>query len=122
MTLNHLNLPVPDVAAASAFFTRFFGFEPEPSKGATSLAVLRDASGFVLVLMPLPATSSAAYPKAFHVGFICATPAEVEQKHQQLVAAGFNSHQGPALMRDSFVFYFQALGFLLIEVSATVAQ
>lgn len=120
MTLNHLNLPVPDVAAAGAFFTTFFDFVPESSKDASSLAVLRGPGGFVLALMPLPA-GAAAYPKAFHVGFGCATPAEVEAKHQQLVAAGYSAHQGPRPMRDSFVFYFQALSFLLVEVSAPTA-
>jgi catechol 2,3-dioxygenase-like lactoylglutathione lyase family enzyme len=50
MQLNHLDLPVPDVAATAAFFTDHLGFTLLDMRGNAGLAVLQGDGGFVLVL------------------------------------------------------------------------
>jgi catechol 2,3-dioxygenase-like lactoylglutathione lyase family enzyme len=121
MQLNHLNLPVPDVARARRFFEDSFAFTCTESKGDDALVVLRGPDNFLLVLMPLPETPLPAYPKAFHIGFMCATPEEVQRKYEQLLATNVPVEQPPRNMRDTYTFYFQALDFLLVEVSAPAA-
>ncbi len=55
MTLNHLNLAVPDVPAAAAFFAKYFGLHLLEGKGQPSLiAIMEDDAGFVLILSNFP--------------------------------------------------------------------
>ena len=116
MKLNHLNLPVPDVAEARQLFENFFDFQPVAAVSNDKLAVLHGSDGFVLVLMQQASVAAEAYPKAFHLGIGCDSPAEVLAKHAQLLAAGLVGPQPPRDMHGSFAFYLQAFGFLLIEV------
>lgn len=118
MKLNHLNLPVPDVAAARQLFETYFDFRPDSAAPASAgLAVLYGADNFVLVLMRLGAAEAGAYPKAFHTGFICETSEQVRAKYEELRAGGIDMLHEPRELRGSLVFYFQALGGLLFEVS-----
>lgn len=48
MSLNHLNLTVPDVQQTRDFFEKYFGFRLLSDQG--NLVVLSDESGFVLTL------------------------------------------------------------------------
>ena len=49
MSLNHLNLTVPDVAVSREFFETYFGFRCLLDRGR-ALVVLTDESGFILSL------------------------------------------------------------------------
>ena len=49
MQLNHIDLPVPDVAAATAFFVDGFGFTLAEQRGKDGMAILT-RPGMVLVL------------------------------------------------------------------------
>jgi catechol 2,3-dioxygenase-like lactoylglutathione lyase family enzyme len=116
MQLNHLNLVVPDVAAARQLFERHFGFRHQLTRGANALAILEGRDGFVLVLAH--GAPPVQYPKPFHIGFFCATREEVQAKHTELQVAGLPLEMEPRMVHGSFGFYFTALeGSLLIEVA-----
>jgi catechol 2,3-dioxygenase-like lactoylglutathione lyase family enzyme len=100
MTINHLNLVVPNVAEATHFFTSYFAFTR--AGGDDALAVLANAAGFTLVLM----RGKDAYPKAFHIGFMLTGPALVDDLHAKLHADGLKLPEAPKKIRDSYGFYF----------------
>lgn len=118
LSLNHLNLPVRDVAGLRAFLVRHFAFEEIATRGRDALVVLRGADGFALNLMR--AADDAAYPRNFHVGFYVDTPAEVQAKHDELRDAGASLGDVETLARGGFgsvTFYCEAPGGVLVEVS-----
>ncbi|MFA6056754.1 MAG: VOC family protein [Taibaiella sp.] len=119
MKLNHLSVAVPDVAAATAFMEKFFGFETENIKGNNVIAVLRGKDNFVLVLTTLRQGES-AYPSDFHFGFILDTEAEVLLKYEQLIAEGIEVPRAPAKIRNSYAFYFHMPGGIMMEVSCSL--
>lgn len=118
MQLNHLNLPVEDVAASRRFFEQYFGFETIDTKGDDMLAVLSGSDGFSLVLMAnsFNRKGNAAYPDAFHIGFLLGTKEEVTALYNRLLSGGVPV-QEPGSRRGVFGFYFHAPGPILTEVS-----
>jgi catechol 2,3-dioxygenase-like lactoylglutathione lyase family enzyme len=120
--MNHINLPVDDVAGARAFFETWFGFTCIEMKGDGLIAVMHGTDGFVLVLMSTKFNVEAgqAYPSAFHVGFLLPTRHAVEEKHAELMQGGVPVGMGPKNMRGVFGFYFTAPGSILIEISSDV--
>ncbi len=68
MKLNHLNLSVPDVSAASQFFVDYFGLNVG-KKISDVMIILEDDDGFVLNLQHFK--REVKYPDflGFHVGF-----------------------------------------------------
>src|SRR5580692_6558335 len=101
MNLNHLNLPVKNVAEARQFFTTWFDFTCSDSKPNDTLAVLTGADGFILVLMNqhLNEQGNHTYPDAFHIGFYLAGESEVMDMHRKLQAGGIVIEQAPQRMR-----------------------
>ena len=72
MILNHINLTVTDVRAASAFLERYFGLRS--TGGNAGMAFLTDDSGgFVLSLMKAGKATAVEYPGTFHIGFFVAS-------------------------------------------------
>ncbi|QGZ39007.1 catechol 2,3-dioxygenase-like lactoylglutathione lyase family enzyme [Pseudoduganella flava] len=110
MRLNHLDLPVPDVAAATDYFVRGFGFEPV--HGGPRMAVLLGADGFALVL----SHGEPRYPDGFHIGFLQPSDEAVHTAHSRLAAAGIAA---PAPQRHDGVlqFWCTAPGGVTIEIS-----
>ena len=87
MHLNHLNLPVSDVAAAQSFFQQMLGFSLVRA-GGDALAILDDGHGTTLVLMNVGRLNAGQdgnqppdYPAGFHAGFIVDSRAEVDAVH-----------------------------------------
>lgn len=122
MRLNHVNLVVEDLDGAQGFFRRSFGFGLLDRKG-DAVAVMNDGQGFTLVLSNVRAFGGEVpvrYPEGFHVGFILETQEEVDRAHGRLVADGADIGREPRSMRDSYGFYFEALGGILFEVSCPV--
>ena len=119
MHLNHLDLSVPDVAAAVAFFESAFGFCLLQTKGRDGMAILRGDAGFVLVLTR---AAEAVYPKTFHIGFLEASEDAVHAAYARMTAAGIDVPSPPARMRDVLGFYCQVPGGILVEVSCRAAQ
>ena len=122
MKLNHLNLPVENVAEARQFFEQYFGFRTFETRGDNLLSVLLDEHGFTLVLMAnsFNRHGNSSYPDAHHIGFLVATKAEVEGIYDKLNAGGIPLEQSPSNMRGVYGFYFHAPGNILTEVSCAL--
>jgi catechol 2,3-dioxygenase-like lactoylglutathione lyase family enzyme len=116
MRLNHLDLPVPDIAATRDFFETWLGFTHDQTLGQDGLAILHDDSGLVLVLSRLQRRGAQAFPATFHIGFHLESEAAVRALHQRLHAGG-HAHDGPAHQRGAYSFYFIAPGDILVEVA-----
>jgi len=112
MQLNHLDLPVPDVAATADFFVRGFGFAQLFQRGG-EMALLRDDDGFALVL-----TRSAAprYPDDLHIGFLQPSDAAVHDVHRRLCEAGIDA-PAPFVAHGCLQFWMEAPGGVRIEIS-----
>lgn len=114
MQLNHLDLSVPDVAAASAFLVRHFGFTLLQTRGRHGMAVLAGDGGVVLVLTR---NGAATYPKTFHIGFLLDDPAAVATKHTELADAGVAGLSALQQLRGAPGFYCQTDWGILLEVA-----
>lgn len=119
MNLNHVNLPVKDVAASSIFFEQYFDFKCIEKKGDNLIAVLQGKDGFTLVLMAdsFNRNSAAVFPDAFHIGFLVNSKAEVNDIYHRLLAGGFAADKSPANIRGGYGFYFNAPGNILTEIT-----
>ena len=83
--------------------------------------MLADRAGFTLVLSDVRrfgGETPVRYPDGFHVGFLVATPEEVDRAYQRLAPALSIDH-APRNLRGGYSFYFTALGGILFEVSST---
>ncbi len=122
MNLNHINLSLPDVNAARAFFEDYFGFKCTDVKLNDTLSVLTGENGFVLVLMSerLNQNGNHSYPDAFHIGFYLGNDAEVISMFHRLKDGGIDVTQQPQKIRKTFGFYFTFQN-ILIEISCVIA-
>lgn len=117
MRLNHLDLQVPDVAATRDFFEAHLGFRCEATKGKDALCILRDETGFVLVLSVHRKDGPTEYPSAFHIGFLLDSEEAVHAQYARMTAAGVHLPNPPEKRRGALLFYFHAPGGVLVEVS-----
>jgi catechol 2,3-dioxygenase-like lactoylglutathione lyase family enzyme len=117
MQLNHLDLPVPDVAATAAFFTAHFGFRLCETRGNNGFALLQGAGGFLLVLTRRRAEATQNFPDTFHIGFLVDSEAAVHAAHARLQAAGVAGLPAVSFQRGATLFYVHAPGGVLVEVS-----
>ena len=113
MKLNHIDLPVTDLAAASDYFQRGFGFERIPA-GADGMAILRGEDGFALILQQ---AEKADYPPSFHIGFLQPSDDAVHAAYQRIADAGLPLPPAPAVSYGCLAFWCQVPGGVLIEVS-----
>ena len=128
MTLNHLNLTVPDPSETSAFLAKYFGLQPRG--GNLGIQMLNDDRGMVLTLIKArpedrvegaagkPAAAAAGsvrYPSSFHIGFIQPSREGVDEINRRLRDDGFPV-DAPAHLHGSWTFYFTAPGGFTIEV------
>lgn len=114
MHLNHLDLSVPDVAAAVSFFETGFGFSLLQTKGRDGMAIMNGSGGFVLVLTR---AAEPYYPKTFHIGFLQPSEEAVLAAYARVIAAGIDAPNPPSSMRGSLGFYCNVPGGILVEVS-----
>jgi catechol 2,3-dioxygenase-like lactoylglutathione lyase family enzyme len=117
MRLNHVNLAVPDVAKTRAFFEQFFGLRCTETKGQDVLSVLRDESGFILILSNFQKDVTPAYPRDFHIGFIQETNAQVTAIHERMKSAGVEA-PAPKHAHGSWGFYVTAPAGISVEVAS----
>jgi catechol 2,3-dioxygenase-like lactoylglutathione lyase family enzyme len=121
MRLNHLDLHVPDVAAARDFFVDIFGLTVVETRGQDGLAILNDDAGLELILSrPIEkfggADTLTAGVNTYHVGFILPERDQVDAVYQRLVAAGFEAWHEPRAIRGGWLFYAMGPGRILVEV------
>jgi lactoylglutathione lyase len=123
MTLNHLNLTVPDPLATSAFLAKYFDLRP--GGGNAAIQMLNDDHGMVLTLFkarpedlaatPDDAAPRVRYPSSFHVGFIRPNRSDVDAINDRLRGDGFDV-PAPSIQHGSYTFYFTAPGGFTVEV------
>jgi lactoylglutathione lyase len=116
MQLNHLDLSVPDVARAAAFFEQGFGFRLVQTKGQDGMAVLAGGGGFTLVLTR---ATEPAYPKTFHIGFLLPSEQAVRDAYDRIQALDGSDATPPGpprQMRGGLLFYCRVPGGILVEV------
>jgi catechol 2,3-dioxygenase-like lactoylglutathione lyase family enzyme len=116
MRLNHLDLPVPDVAETRRFFEQWFGFKLERTLGQDGLSILRDEGGLLLVLSRRLRRGSQEFPETFHIGFYLQSVDAVQMLYQQLSDAGVAA-EPPTERRGAFSFYVAAPGGVLVEIA-----
>lgn len=115
MILNHLNLTVTDVRAASDFLERHFGLRR--TGGNAGMAFLTDdGGGLVLSLMKAGRATTVEYPGTFHIGFFIDSEARVDEIHQRLKDEG---HEVSTPERHhGYTFYVKAPGGFTVELGA----
>ena len=114
MKLNHIDLQVPDVQEAAAFFERWFAFEHQSNRASPAIAILRGADGFSLVLQRR--AEGERYPENFHVGFLRQDESEVLDFHRRAREAGLSISDVQRNQRGTLT-YLRGPGELLVEVS-----
>lgn len=112
MNMNHVNLTVTDVQAATEFLKTYFGLNQQRKR--TGMAVLVDDDDFVLTVMETDDQSTVTYPGTFHIGFFVESATAVDDIHSRLTADGFDV---PApTRRHVYGFYVEAPGGFTVEV------
>jgi catechol 2,3-dioxygenase-like lactoylglutathione lyase family enzyme len=120
MKLNHINLVVANVADTIKLFETYFSFKCTTIKGDNIVAILKGADDFTLVVMT-DKDGRAAYPKAFHIGFMLDSEEEVAKTYNTLKNGGVEVGQEPREIRDGFGFYFN-FDNIMIEVGTTLTN
>lgn len=114
MKLNHINLVVTDVAAATQFFEKYFDFRCIEVKGNDAISILKGTDDFSLVLMKSK-DADIQYPRAFHIGFMLSGRRDMSAIHAKMKDDGLDVGTEPANIRNSYGFYF-TFGSIMIEV------
>ena len=116
MKLNHINLTVTDVQAASDFLVKYFGMRNMGgNQGMGFLTDEQDDWGFVLTLMKATKGTQAKYPGTFHIGFFIETAEKVDEVNRRLKEDGFDV-PAPEDTGHSYGFYVTAPGGFSVEV------
>jgi len=114
MKLNHLNLTVTDVRAASTFLETYFGLRS--TGGNAGMAFLTDDDGLVLTLMKAGRATDVTYPGNFHIGFFVESEATVDAINRRLKDDGYAVAAPERL--HAYTFYVAAPGGFTIELGA----
>lgn len=114
MKLNHVNLTVTDVRAASDFLEKYFGLRN--MSGNAGMAFLSDEDGFVLTLMKAGRMTQVAYPGTFHIGFFVEREETVDDTYRRLKEDGFDV--AAPERHHAYGFYIEAPGGFTVELGA----
>lgn len=112
MKVNHLNLTVTDVRAASDFLEKYFGLQSTGGNGG--MAFLSDGSGFVLSLMKADKKTEVKYPGSFHLGFFVESEEIVNEINRRLREDGY--HVARPERHHAYTFYVEAPGGFTVEL------
>lgn len=118
MKLNHINLTVTDVQAASNFLVKYFGMQSMGgNKGMGFLTDEKDGWGFVLTLMKASEATQGNYPGTFHIGFFIENEETVDKLNRRLKEDGF-AVPAPENNGHAYGFYVKAPGGFTVEIGA----
>jgi len=116
--LNHINLTVTDVSAATAFLEQYFGMTNQGGNaGMTVLTDTESYDGMILTVMKARASTFWGYPETFHIGFFIESREEVDRLGRVLNDDGYDVGE-PEETGHSYGFYVQAPGGFTVEVGA----
>lgn len=118
MKLNHINLTVTDVRAASNFLVKYFGLRD--MGGNAGMGFLTDDEnewGFVLTLMKAGKRTEVKYPGNFHIGFFVENEAKVDEINRRIKQDGYEVPT-PERNNHAYGFYIEAPGGFTIELGA----
>jgi catechol 2,3-dioxygenase-like lactoylglutathione lyase family enzyme len=118
MILNHINLPVADVATTRDFFARYFGMTTVFERGKNFLVMMKDEAGMVFVLSHFEKNSEVEYPKDFHIGFFLEAREEVDAIYARMIADGLEADAPPRETHGRWTFYVNAPGGIMTEVGS----
>ena len=121
MRLNHLDLHVPDVAAARDFFVDVFGLKTIETRGRDGLVILNDDAGLELVLSrPIEgfggADAISVGANTYHIGFLLPEREQVDATYARLIGRGYEARHAPRVLRGGWLFYATGPGQILVEV------
>jgi catechol 2,3-dioxygenase-like lactoylglutathione lyase family enzyme len=113
MKLNHIDLPVADIAGVRAFFESHFGFRCifEREDGLT---VLLDEA---LTLSSLVDGEKQRFPAGFHVGFNLQSEEALRRSHAELTSARVKFARPLGDLGDALTFQCYAPGGLVVELA-----
>lgn len=118
MKLNHINLTVTGVRAASDFLVKYFGMRNiGGNAGMGFLTDDDDEWGFVLTLMKAGEETQTKYPGTFHIGFFIDSEETVNEIHRRLEEDGFDV-PAPERNNHAYGFYVKAPGGFAVELGA----
>ena len=118
MKINHLNLTVTDVQAASEFLVKYFGLRSMGDNAGMGFLTDDDAEwGFVLTLMKAGRTVAVSYPGNFHIGFFVDARSTVDDINRRLREDGYDVLP-PEDNNHGYGFYVNAPGGFTVELGA----
>jgi lactoylglutathione lyase len=115
MKLNHIDLPVTDIAAVRLFLETRFELRCIFTR-EDGLTVLLDENRLGLTLSPLPQGEGLKYPTGFHVGSNLDGEDELLELHGGIRSAGVPIVR-PLSVAGALTFHCQAPGPILVEVA-----
>jgi catechol 2,3-dioxygenase-like lactoylglutathione lyase family enzyme len=115
MKLNHINLPVNDVAVSRDFFAKYFGMRTTFELGKGALVIMKDEGGMILNLSHFDRKSEISYHKDFHIGFFLESRDEVDAIYAKMIAEGLVV-EPPKESQGRWSFYVDAPGGFQTEV------
>jgi catechol 2,3-dioxygenase-like lactoylglutathione lyase family enzyme len=87
MILNHIDLQVSDIDAATKFFKTFFGLRCTYRREG-QIVFLTDDGGFEFALSNLHSSPPPVYPPDFHIGFVQKNIDKVHEIYERAKKAG----------------------------------
>ena len=119
MILNHINLPVADVAATRDFFVKHFGMVQTLEVGKNFLVMLQDEGGMVLNISHFDKndTSEVQYHRDFHIGFFVETNDDVDQFYAKMTVDTV-VEDAPKKREGRYGFYATAPGGIVVEIAS----
>ena len=126
MNLNHINIPVDDVAANRDFFKKYFDMTTvfEVGKPTLTGTGLADKAGtlFNITHFDETETEPIVYHHDFHIGFFVDTDEEVDAIYARLAAGGLVIAEAPKKEFGRYTFYVKAPGGFDVEVACMGAN
>jgi hypothetical protein len=82
------------------------------------MSILRDESGFLLVISQFRKDSPTQYPTDFHIGFHLESKQAVRDAHERFTSGGVEQLSPLTEIRGGLRFYCHAPGPLMIEIAS----